>query len=721
VRIEEIEIKNLKSVTKLSLSFEKDSLGLLYGSNGIGKTTALEAISLLGHLSCMRRFEVHDGNKVTPRSSKLVEGIKAKQSRFENPGIPNSPMEDCLMEDPLAFNYLKEQLEIKLNQSPKHWFWNHRWGDDIPGAAIRYKVSTGIVSDKDPIEFYVYFNQTIVPLFCVEDFIDIKALLKELKGKTNPWSSELYSWLSSRTCNLVDKHNPRGVATKEITEALCDDFNLVLQTRALQNVECFRQKESDLSEEMRELFESKKDKGQRLRNRRLLEVAFPRMIQRRYLKELSITQALSRRSSNDVEMNNLFAVIYSSNSEPTVRKFIEYLHKNSSYIVPTGKNNKLFSKEYNPNAEHGLVSFINTDLNDFGRMNDVRESVKDIRSNFAEEIVERLRLPFGKEEEQNGDFRCKESLNVILRNILREYRNFNPHSSSADISDEPPTFEIEMLDWDAGTKELTFVAKRRGKKLDNIDYLSAGENESFFIFLLLLGFPRNSIILLDEPDLHLTTFAKSSFFEKLYSLMAGKECQVILATHSLFAHPDKIKLRPIEVSIPDELCGSNAKSTKVKRLKVDGKVIQVDPKVETGELKEGPDTDLAWEFFKHYFITAWRSFRRISRLKILWQLLIVYAKTLGRELGYYKLYRLIMTLLIGAISSLAATLLVGIVSLSFDMMLSTTGESFESHKKWAARATDTAIIFIAILLATVIVLLGMTTAMLWKRRRKRKH
>jgi predicted ATPase len=720
MRLEEIEIKNLKSITKLKLRFEKNSLGLLYGANGIGKTTALEAISLLGHISCMRRFEVHEAHIVSRQSSKLVEAIQNKEQRFHSAGVTNHALEaSALMEDPLAFKYLKEQLELKTNQRPNDWFANHSWGDGVPGAAIRYQLSTGISDGKDPIEFYVYFNQTIDPLFCVEDFVGIAPLVKQLKAKSNPCSIDLYSRLSHHTRRLIDQHNPRAFPADELKDALCSDFNRVLQAPDLQDVDCFRQRESELSEEMRELFESKKNKGRRLLNRSLLEIALPQMIQRRFLKELSITQALSRKSSNDVEMNNLFAIIYTSGFLSAVNKFIGYVHENSSYFVPVGKSNPLVSKKYNPNAEHGLVCFINTDLNDFGRMNDVRESVKDIRSNFAEEMVERLRLPFGNGETQDGEFRCKESLNIILRNILREYRNFNTDPNIRDKSKEPSTFEISTLDWDADKRELAFVAKRRGKRLDDIDYLSAGENESFFIFLLLLGFPINSIILLDEPDLHLTTFAKHSFFEKLYSLVAAKNCQVIIATHSLFAHPGKMKLRPLALSSQDEQCGSSASHRKVKSINVDGKVMQVDFK--TGIVEVGADTDLAWEFFKHYLVTAWRSFRRISRLKILWQILEVYAKTLSRELGYHGLYKFIEALWVSAIGSFVATLMVGIVSLFFDVVLSKGREAFESHKKWAARATDTAEIFIAIFMLTAMVLSGMTMVMLWKRWRKRKY
>jgi hypothetical protein len=55
------------------------------------------------------------------------------------------------------------------------------------------------------------------------------------------------------------------------------------------------------------------------------------------------------------------------------------------------------------------------------------------------------------------------------------------------------------------------------------------------------GMPcEQSIILLDEPDLHLSDFAKSSFYDELYRVAHVANCQVIISTHSAFANSSAV-------------------------------------------------------------------------------------------------------------------------------------------------------------------------------------
>jgi hypothetical protein len=79
--------------------------------------------------------------------------------------------------------------------------------------------------------------------------------------------------------------------------------------------------------------------------------------------------------------------------------------------------------------------------------------------------------------------------------------------------------------------------RRRGEEVSKgTDFLSAGENECFFVFLTLLGLDtQDSMILLDEPELHIAEYCRPAFFSELYGLTRARGCQVIIATHSLFA------------------------------------------------------------------------------------------------------------------------------------------------------------------------------------------
>lgn len=64
--ISEVEIVNLGSIDHLKIDLhpsEKRALNCIYASNGIGKTTMLEALSLIGHLPCMARLDVGRGKR----------------------------------------------------------------------------------------------------------------------------------------------------------------------------------------------------------------------------------------------------------------------------------------------------------------------------------------------------------------------------------------------------------------------------------------------------------------------------------------------------------------------------------------------------------------------------------------------------------------------------------------------------------------------------------
>src|ERR1700749_3259340 len=221
MRIKKIHIKNLKSIANLEISFDKagrrneftkPQVSLLYGNNGIGKTTVLEAISLIGHISCMRMLKRQSASLIQVQNSILVEEIKKigmRDYRFKKVPVSN----DFLLNlEKNVFDDLKGHFGYRtLNK----WFKEFECGEGAENAEIRYEIDTG--RDFDELVFYIYFIQK------------------------------------------------------------------------------------------------------------------PRSIQKPCL---SITQALSRKSNDDSQMNNLFAVLYEDGQNPSrVPEFIQYMHHNSSYIV----------------------------------------------------------------------------------------------------------------------------------------------------------------------------------------------------------------------------------------------------------------------------------------------------------------------------------------------------------------------------------------------------
>lgn len=177
-----------------------------------------------------------------------------------------------------------------------------------------------------------------------------------------------------------------------------------------------------------------------------------------------------------------------------------------------------------------VVSYINTDLNDFGRGNDLRESPKDLAKDFAKEVEGRLQVPFDGPE---GSLARLAELNAILKKVLKYPALYVPGMSAENTS-----FEIAQCAIDKDTRHLTFTVKRLADNRDysSIDFLSAGENECFFVFCLLLHLPLSGgLLLLDEPDLHLGPHQKREFFGILYEQVKAAGCQCVIVTHSEYA------------------------------------------------------------------------------------------------------------------------------------------------------------------------------------------
>jgi predicted ATPase len=480
--------------------FTEPKVSLLYGNNGVGKTTVLEAISLMGHISCMKRLKRDGMGSIAAQNSLLVEEIKdtsATDYRFNHVTFSRSKEFLQNLEEGV-FDQLKDHFKTRSYQTLNEWFDDFKC-QGAENAVIRYNVDTGL--EFGELVFFIYFIQK---------------------------------------------------------------------------------------------------------------------------PHLSITQALSRKTNDDSRMNNLFAILYEDGQNPSrVPEFIQYMHRNSSYIIKKESNDEkchLIPKA-NDLSETGLVSFINTDLNDFGRINDIRESVKDIQKSLYEEIKERLALPFdginelGKSDNSFGNLK---ELKAIVEDVIREYSNFDASKYYERYPMERSPFKIDVLKLNSTKTDIEFVPKRLGKPL-HIDYMSAGENECFFIFLILLGLPKKSIILLDEPDLHLTTFAKSNFFKRLYSVISTREYQIVIATHTLFANPGKMWIKD-----------SNGIK---KKLEFNGKVILR----RENKLIEKTDELLTYQFLKHYVKTALQSLYVVGSPKMVWKLVGLGLRDLAKWVNEHKL------------------------------------------------------------------------------------
>jgi energy-coupling factor transporter ATP-binding protein EcfA2 len=151
MKLVEIEIKNLKSITSALLSFPVDGdhqVSLLYGDNGAGKTTVLEAISLLGHLSTMRRICAGVKVDVTPS--------RFREYKNSSPELPNSARIAAQSREQYNDAAFKEQCNLLEQEGIEKWWRGAaQGGDPYRPARMRYRV----LFKNQKIEFYVSFLQ----------------------------------------------------------------------------------------------------------------------------------------------------------------------------------------------------------------------------------------------------------------------------------------------------------------------------------------------------------------------------------------------------------------------------------------------------------------------------------------------------------------------------------------------------------------------------------
>lgn len=199
------------------------------------------------------------------------------------------------------------------------------------------------------------------------------------------------------------------------------------------------------------------------------------------------------------------------------------------------------------------ISYVNTDLNDFGRGNDLRESPKDLTRNFGSEMVARLQIEFEGANGQDG-FKHFSDLQERSGRILRE----PPLAFSSSFA-VPNTFSLQSVSLtNVRSGDLLKAGARfgiqrgHGGQAYEASFLSAGENEVLFVLKMAINLAKNErwgrgILLLDEPDLHIAGYCRKRFFREIVDIGRSNGIQIIMSTHSA-AFIDVLKEFDLRVS-----------------------------------------------------------------------------------------------------------------------------------------------------------------------------
>jgi ABC-type cobalamin/Fe3+-siderophores transport system ATPase subunit len=81
-------------------------------------------------------------------------------------------------------------------------------------------------------------------------------------------------------------------------------------------------------------------------------------------------------------------------------------------------------------------------------------------------------------------------------------------------------------------EDITAVIDEPGNVRAEMDDISSGLEQSIILVTLLLRYPRNSLIMIEEPEINLHASAQRALFKLLKSLTLKARCQFIITTHS---------------------------------------------------------------------------------------------------------------------------------------------------------------------------------------------
>lgn len=413
-RISHVRISNVGAIDDFEMDFECQGSTCLFAGNGVGKTTILECLSLLGHLPCLPTI-----NESGAISHSLLR--KLSQSSTAKPNIYRD-------------KFHLDRLSTESMNS---------WADLVrPPARSNYGLVELVIED----------NQAG---FSCRNFISILVHEKNLIGDKPPRLTNMLSRGDFDNKVSLSNGNPEDGSDIEL-----EKFGLIV----------YRKSEQE---------------GQTV-------------------DDLIHKIALGRTFRIRARGGDFENVEYSSS----------------------------LTKE-RPELEPRSVAYLNTDLNDFGRGGDLRESPKNLQSDFGNEMFSRLRV-----ERTNDGF-------LFHLKELSDACNFVLNSEYVDGEKRSvvlPSFVLKIVKHSQGNFDL-FIDRKDGGKPNSITFLSAGENEVFFVFLMLINLSRNpalgqSIALLDEPDLHLSVNSRSRFFSKIFDVCGGspneswRSLQLVCCSHS---------------------------------------------------------------------------------------------------------------------------------------------------------------------------------------------
>lgn len=130
--------------------------------------------------------------------------------------------------------------------------------------------------------------------------------------------------------------------------------------------------------------------------------------------------------------------------------------------------------------------------------------------------------------DENRLFPSGENVLRVIHTLVQDYdlmENFRE-----EISNLIP--EIQRVITRNPEGKLTALINEEGGKIINIENSSSGTKQLVTILIGLFSYPKNSLFLIEEPEIHLHARAQRSIFHLLKKICTERESQSIITTHS---------------------------------------------------------------------------------------------------------------------------------------------------------------------------------------------
>jgi hypothetical protein len=171
----------------------------------------------------------------------------------------------------------------------------------------------------------------------------------------------------------------------------------------------------------------------------------------------------------------------------------------------------------------GTVGYVNTDMYDFGAGLDIRESPKELRERMSKTLVDRLQIVGSIGEVE------KLPISDMLRAVDDQKY---PIMRQKEVREGWEDLFGDEHEFKTGAVKSADGELRWSRDDDFCEFISSGENQAFFLLSYLENLHwRGSILILDEPEIHLSLAAASRLMNRILDTASRRRTQVIIVTH----------------------------------------------------------------------------------------------------------------------------------------------------------------------------------------------